>query len=48
MFEDNKEGIQKPKSKNRQDNYQKKKDKRTNNELQNIIQTPKDRATQTH
>jgi hypothetical protein len=49
MFEYTKEGTQKRKSKkNRQGNYQKKKDKRTNNDLQNIIQTTKNRATRTH
>ena len=48
MFEYTKEGTQKRKSKkNRQGNYQKKKDKRTNNDLQNITHKTKDQVTRT-
>jgi len=43
-FEDNKRVIRCRKSKNRQHNGQKKKDRTTNNDLQNITQKTKDRA----
>jgi len=46
-FEDTKGVIKIRKSKNRQHNGQKKKDKRTNNDLQNTTQKTKDRATRT-
>ena len=44
-FEDSKGIIRIRKSKERQHNGQKKKEKRTNNDLQNITQKTKDRAT---
>ena len=44
-FEDNKGIIRIRKSKNRQHNTQKERDKRTNNDLQNITQNTKDRVT---
>ena len=44
-FEDNKGIIRIRKSKNRQHNGQKERDKRTNNDLQNITQNTKDRVT---
>ena len=44
-FEDNKGIIRIRKSKNRQHNSQKERDKRTNNDLQNITQNTKDRVT---
>ena len=48
MFhEDNKEVIRNRKSKDRQLSGQKKKDKRTNNDLQNITHKTKDRVTRT-
>ena len=46
-FEDTKGIIRIHKSKDRQHNGQKKKDKRTNNDLQNTTQKTKDRATKT-
>jgi hypothetical protein len=46
-FEDTKGVIRMRKSKDIQCNDQKKKDKRTNNDLQNITQKTKDRETQT-
>jgi hypothetical protein len=46
-FEDTKGIIRICKSKDRQHNGQKKKDERTNNDLQNITQKTKDRVTQT-
>jgi hypothetical protein len=46
-FEDTKGLIGIPKSKDRQHNGQIKKDKRTNNYLQNTTQKTKDRATRT-
>ena len=46
-FEDNKGVIRSLKSKDRQQNGRKKKYKRINNDLQNIIQKTKDRATRT-
>ena len=42
MFEDTKEEIRSCKSKNRQYNDQKKKDKRTKNDIQNTTQKTKD------
>ena len=48
MFEDTKGVIISRKSKkDRQYNGQRKKDKRTNNDLQNVTQETKDRATRT-
>jgi hypothetical protein len=48
IFEDTKGVIRIRKSKkDRQHNGQKKKDKRTNNDLQNTTHKPKDRATRT-
>jgi hypothetical protein len=46
-FEDTKWVIRIRKSKDRQHNGQKKKDKRTNNDLQNITYKTKDRVTRT-
>ena len=46
-FEDTKGVIRSCKSKNRQHSHQKKKDKRTNNDLQNTTHTTKDWATRT-
>jgi hypothetical protein len=46
-FEDTKDVIRSRKSKDRQHNGRKKKDERTNNDLQNITQKSEDRATQT-
>ena len=45
MFEDTKGVIRIYKSKDRQHKGQKRKDKRTNNNLQNTAQKTKDRAT---
>ena len=47
-FEDNKRLIRSRISKDRQYNGQQKKNKRTKNDLQNIRQKTKDRATKTH
>ena len=47
MFEDTKGVIRSRKSKERQYNGQKKKDKRTKNNIQNTTQKTKDRATLT-
>ena len=46
-FEDTKSVVRICKSKDRQHNGQKKKDKRTNNDLQNITYKTKDRVTRT-
>ena len=46
-FEDTKDVIRSCESKDRQHNGRKKKDERTNNDLQNITQKSEDRATQT-
>ena len=46
-FEDTKDVIRSRKLKDRQHNGRKKKDERTNNDLQNITQKSEDRATQT-
>ena len=46
-FEDTKGVIRICKSKDKQDDGQKKKDKRTNNDLQNITHKTKDRVTRT-
>jgi hypothetical protein len=46
-FEDTKGVIRSRKSKDRQYNDQKKKDKRTNNDLQNTTRKTKDRTTRT-
>ena len=49
MFEDTKWVIKiRNSKKDRQKNGQKKKDKRTNNDLQNTTQKTKDRVTRTH
>jgi len=46
-FEDTREVIRIRKSKDRQHNGQKKKDKRTNNDLQNVTHKTKDRVKKT-
>ena len=46
-FEDTKDVIRSCESKDREHNGRKKKDERTNNDLQNITQKSEDRATQT-
>ena len=47
MIEDTKGVIKNRNSKDRQSSHQKKNDKRTNNDLQNITQKTKDLATRT-